>query len=682
MLRRLVDWYRRLDAGQRSPRARIALSIVALLLVAGLFGPLLSEARRIESLESRVVEILGQANLLERTAEAEQLLRRGTVTLDGRELGDGRFRGATHLFDEAGRLVAVAAVAEAIVAEEFPAWAPTFLVGDPRTCLGFAAGTLVWLLATVWAGASLQLLLMALAAALLSLPFLATDRIGAVFAIGGIAALGFSFVLLVRILLAFLPEWGQIGAIAAVVVREAVRQKAFVIFIVVLLASLPLIPLWIDPATPLRYQLQVFIGRSIGITFAVAASMTIVLGAATVAFEMRDRQIMQLMVKPLSRARFLLGKWAGIVLLDGVLLAICGLSILLFIQYLQTRPAADALDAAAVRDEVLVARVGVDPIYTLPSRARMLEMVEERIQSDQMLRQDVADGTRDETQVRRELFREMQQRILSEQRSIGPGDERIYEFAGLQAAKRLGGNLTLRYRFYAGESDPHSQMPVIFRFPASDAWTDRRFVPAQNMNLLVPSSLIDDEGTLAVGIANLLHQPPRTEGGPQFFAGEHTIFFEPDGLELLYAVSSFEANFLRAMLTTWIKLSFLAMLAVGMAAFLSFPVACLVGFTVFLAAEAGPFIAQSIGTYRIYTDEGGIDWAKGTIRGIAAGTEWALRAFGTTRPGPALVEGRLIAWGDVARAFGSIGLAWSGAVFLLSLLVFRRKELAVYSGQG
>jgi ABC-type transport system involved in multi-copper enzyme maturation permease subunit len=682
MGRRLLEWYRRLDAGQRSRGARIALSIVAVLLVAGAFGPILSEARRIEALEAKVVGILEQANVLERTAEAEEFLSAGTVTLDGRSFGDGRFRGATHLFDEAGELMAVASIAEAIVAEEVPAWAPGFLVQDSRTCIGFGGVALAWLLAAVWAGASLQLLLIALAAAAAALPFLLAGRIGAVFAIGGIATLGFSFVMLVRILLAFLPGWGQIGAVAAVVVREAVRQKAFVIFIVLLLVTLPLIPLWIDPATPLRYQLQVFIGRSIGITYAVAASMTLVLGAATVAFEIRDRQIMQLMVKPLSRGRYLLGKWTGVLLLDGILLAICGLSIFLFIQYLQTRPAADAFDAQAVRDEVLVARVGVEPTFTLPSRARMLEMIDETIEGDPLLRQEIDDGTRNETEVRREIFRDLQQRILAEQRSIAPADERIFEFTGLQAAKRLGGNLTLRYCFYAGESDPHSMFPLIFRFPASDAWTDRRFVPAQTMNLPIPASLIDDEGTLTIGVANLEYRASDNPEAPKFFPPEFSIFFEPDGLELLYPISSFEANFLRAMLVTWIKLAFLAMLAVGMAAFLSFPVACLVGFAVFLAAEAGPFLAQSVGNYRIYYDDGSIDWAKRTIRGIAAGTEWALRSFGSTRPGPALVEGRLISWSDVGWSLASIGIAWSGVVFLTSLLVFRRKELAVYSGQG
>jgi len=679
---RLLEWYRRLDQGQRSVRSRIVLSAVALLVAGALFGPLLAVAIRVDRLEGAVERILAGANLLERSAEAQQFIERGTVTVGDRELGDGRFRGATHLFDDAGKLLAAATVAEIIVAGEIPEWAPRFLVQDLGTAWGFALLTVAWLLATVWAGASLQLLLTTVAVVLAALPFHLAGRVGGVFAVAGIGLLGFSFVLLVRILLAFLPGWGQIGAVAAVVVREAVRQKAFVIFIVVLLAVLPLIPLWIDPATPLRYQLQVFIGRSLGITYAVAACMTLVLGAATVAFEMRDRQIMQLMVKPLSRGRYLLGKWTGIVLLDAILLLVCGLSIFLFIQYLQTRRAADAFDAQAVRDEVLTARVGVFPEWDRLPRARLIEMVDAAIDNDLLLRQEIEDGLRSETEVRRSLFREYMERSLSEQRSIAPGGERLYTFAGLQAARRLGGNVSLRYRFFAGESDPHEQFPVVFRFPQDDTWTDHRFVPAQSMVLPIPASLVAEDGTLQIAIANIGYVAPPPGGQARFFPGEHTIFFDAGGVELLYAVSSFEANFLRAMVVVWIKLGFLAMLGVGMAAFLSFPVACLVGFSIFLAAEAGPFLAASVDTYRIYHFDGSVDWAKRAIRDIAAGTEWALRAFGTTRPGPALVEGRLIAWGDVARSLASIGVAWSGAVFIASLLIFRRKELATYSGQG
>lgn len=682
MGRRLVEVYRRLDRGQQGLGARIALSVVALLLVVGLFGPLLAEARRLASLEAGIVEILRDANLVEGDPAAVQLMEQGTVTLEGKDYGDGRLRGLPTLYDRAGTLLAVAAVAEILVEEEIPAWAPLFLIEDPGTTLGYASLVLAWLLVAVWAGTSLQLLLVIVAVAIAGGSMLAIGRPAGAFAVGGMGVLGFTFVLLVRLAVAGVGGLGQVGAVAATVIREAVRQKAFAGFIVVLLVVLPLIPVWIDPETPLRYQLQVFIGRSLGTTYAVAACMTLVLAAATVAFEIRDRQILQLLTKPLSRLRYLLGKWLGIVLLDAVLLAVCGVSIFLFIRYLETRPAADAFDAQAVRDEVLVARVGLEPAYDLLPRARLLEMVDQAIEADPMLKDSIERKEEDEFEVRRKLYADFQQENLAGQRSIAPGDERIYRFPGLAEARRLGANLTLKYRFYAGDSDPHNQLPVIFRFPDGGGWTDRRFVPAQSMVLVIPADLINDEGVLSIGIANARFDPDAPAGGPAVMPGELTIFFEPDGLELLYPVSSFEANFLRGLLVLLVKLSFLAMLGAAMASFLSFPVACLVGFTVFLAAEASPFLAESVRSYRIWDEDGNVQWAKSMIRGIAAGTEWVLRSYGLIRPTSALVEGRLVGWGDLGRAFWIVGIGWSVLVLALSLLAFRRKELAVYSGQG
>jgi len=682
MTRRIVELYRRLERWQDRLGARVALSIVAVLLVVGAAWPVQSVARRLAHVEAGIVEVLAEANLATQTAEAMQLLETGTVEFEGRIYGDGRYVGAVRLFDEAGALMASAAMAETLAAEEIPAWCPTFLVRTPWTPVNYALLTLAWLMLAIWAGVSVPLLATAAAAAALAAPAWLLGFPAATVAIAGIGVLGFGFVLLIRLAVAGLGGLGQTGAVAATVVREAVRQKGFAAFIVGLLVVLPIIPLWIDPETPLRYQLQTFIGRSLGITFAVAACMTLVLGCATVAFEIRDRQILQLMTKPIARTRYLLGKWLGIVVLDGALLAVCGLSIFIFIQYLQTRPAADALDAQAVRDEVLVARVGVAPQYDLLPRARLLEMVDAAIEDDPMLRDDIDQGEVDEFDARRDLFAGYQQEHLASQRSIAPGADRIYRFTGLSRARERGANLTLRYKFYAGESDEHEQLPVIFRFERDGSWTDRKFVPAQTMVLPVPSTMIDDQGVLSVAIVNAGFNAEAREGTMPFFPGPYTIAFEPEGVELLYPVSSFEANFLRAMLVTWIKLGFLAMLGVGAASVLSFPVACLTSFAIFLAAEAAPFLAYSIDTYRIWDRDGNVQWANWVVLQMATATEWALRSFGQTRPNPALVEGRLVGWNEVARAVAVIGVGWSAAVLAVSMLVFQRKELAVYSGQG
>ncbi|MGA1516678.1 MAG: hypothetical protein ACO396_02785, partial [Phycisphaerales bacterium] len=264
MGRRLLELLRRLDRAQHGRTAKVACSVAALVVVVAAFWPLHREASRLHRLESAIVELLKDANLAERDAAAVELYEQGTVTVDGATYGDGRFRGADQLFDEAGALLAAASVGEIVVADEIPEWAPTFLVQSPSTTLGWATLVLAWLLVAIWAGAAVQLVLTAAATVAVAAPFLLLGKAGATFAIGGMGLLGFSFVLLVRLVIAGVSGLGQPGAVAATVIREAVRQKAFAGFIVLLLVVLPLIPLWIDPATPLRYQLQVFISRSLG----------------------------------------------------------------------------------------------------------------------------------------------------------------------------------------------------------------------------------------------------------------------------------------------------------------------------------------------------------------------------------------------------------------------------------
>jgi len=103
---------------------------------------------------------------------------------------------------------------------------------------------------------------------------------------------------------------------------------------------------------------------------------------------------------------------------------------------------------------------------------------------------------------------------------------------------------------------------------------------------------------------------------------------------------------------------------------------------VFSAGSIAPYLATSIDEYRIRTYSGVLKAVESVIRGIASGTEFSVRAFGEARASGPLVEGRLVPWEVVIRTFALIGIAWSGVLLVLGFVVFRRKELAIYSGQG
>ena len=159
----------------------------------------------------------------------------------------------------------------------------------------------------------------------------------------------------------------------------------------------------------------------------------------------------------------------------------------------------------------------------------------------------------------------------------------------------------------------------------------------------------------------------------------------------MYKVGNFEPNFLRAVLLNWVKLAFLAMLGICCSTLLSFSVACLLSFTVFIAGSLGPFLADALGQfYPPSTSQ--MDWGNfglvikwgfmWSIKGIAEVLVYALQAFGRYSSSGHLVEGKLIPWQAVGKAFWWLGIVWSGIALVIGYLVLRSRQLAIYSGHG
>jgi len=673
---------RRLDRLQGEFRVKVALTAVVLIAAVAIGIPIHRAASEYGAARNKIVAVLADASLERGDAAAIALRERGEVVVGDRVYGGpGIRRYGDMLFLRSGEVANPAMVADLVLAPERPARIPAFLLDRAATAWSMIALAAGWLILVVWLSATLPLLLVLLGTAIACTPFWLAGATSIVVAIGGIGVLSFTFVLLVRVAMLVLSPPTQMLAVAQTTVREATRSGVSLGFIVILLLLLPLVPLWIDDAQPLRYQIQTFISRSLNLTYVISAAMTLLLACATVAFEIRDRQIWQLMTKPVSRLSYLLGKFIGVATLNLILLSICGLSIFIFVQEMRTRPAADPLDAAAVRDEVLVARTGAMPAFTPLTRDQLRARVEDEIRNDPMLAAEIETGQRRELDLWLEIGRRLQTEHLSRQRQIAPGESRKYTFSGLSRERAGDAPITLRYLFHAGRSDSHEALPVFFMIEGHEEVAfAREFVPAQGHVLTLPSSVIGDDGRVVIEIWNLGVIPGEDgDAAARFYPGPYTIFFDADALEVLYRVGSFEWNFVRAMISYWVKLCFLAMLGVCCATFLSFPVACILSFTVFVVGSLGPFIAESL-QYWYIDSIWRVDQALAMY--VSQGAEWLLRAFGSVRPTESLVEGRVIALTDVLWAVAVIGIAWCGAALAVGWLIFRRRELAIYSGQG
>ena len=681
--------YRGLLEQQEKKGVLITLAVLSVLVCSVLFGRLYLVALEIEDRRPVLVEALIEANLNDDTTVGPDLASTGIIEVDGARYAlDEELRERSQdLFDpQSGRIVAPVALTNVLMAPHVPEWAPHWLRESKETVLVLGAATLGWLLLVVLLRIPLQAGLTVLGT---GVPFGIAAAFGATTAmwvIGGVGLLTFTYMLLVRAFLLLYSMPRQIPAVAATVLREATRTRVPLLFIIALLVLLPLIPVFISPEDPLRFRIQSFIARSMGLTFYLASCMTIVLACASVAFEIRDRQIWQLVTKPMSRFNYLLGKWLGIVSLNMVLVTIASVSIFLFIQYQRRLPiegSRSALeDARQVETAILTARVSRYPTYEELTSEQVQARVEERIRNDARYT-DLESVPPAEW---RALAREEFERHSVGQRSILPQQSREYVFRDLDRAKALGVPLSLRYRFHLLRDDEHETFDAFFVFN-DDQQTMRyeQFVPTMAHSLdRIPSEWINDDGELKVTVVNGLDPNLR-------FAGNGALNWEYDDFELLFEVGSFEANFFRAILVNLVRLAFLAMLGIACSTLLSFPVACLMSFTIFVAGTAAPFLAESLNQW-VPPDASTMDWGNigmvlkwavmSVLSGVARAMVWLVGAFGQTQPTDALVQGRLLPWPAVILSIFRIGVIWSGIALIFGYVVLRNRQLAIYSGNG
>jgi hypothetical protein len=154
----------------------------------------------------------------------------------------------------------------------------------------------------------------------------------------------------------------------------------------------------------------------------------------------------------------------------------------------------------------------------------------------------------------------------------------------------------------------------------------------------------------------------------------------PDGLELSFPVGGYEANFVRVMIILWLKLAFLAMVGVVSATYLSFAVASLISFGTFLIAESASFLSTSLEYFDPADAKGNVEYWKMVVRGIAVPIATAFKSYAELRPTTNLVDGRMMDWSTVAVAAVVLG-ALTAVLYAIGVTIFKRRELAMYSGQ-
>ncbi len=596
----------------------------------------------------------------------------------------GEGRAAARAFEALGRPSAEDAAANApvLTADLLRAQLSS---ANAWVAVGVATGaaTLVSII-VIWLGLALTYLALgAVAGAIgfLMYSFESTRPIGQVL-LGAIALTG-SFTVILQAARAALGGRTPILAIARNVVDEAVRMKVSLLFILALVALLAAMPRLLDADQPLRYRVQSFLQYTSALTFWMLALLTLFFSVATVAFEQRDRLVWQTMVKPVTPLAYLAGKWLGVMTLNLALLGVASTGVFLFVEVLRNQPARGEAapflmedgkpgvtpDRRLLETQVLAARTGAtfeEPEVDLDRAARLAQnRLEDALQRDFSLR--------DSPPRQREFLREVQNEIIKEAkeqyRSVPPGGQRTYVFSGLRGAVTLDRPLTVRYRIDSGGNDPSELYRVTFLTPAGAIAQQTPLGISTTFDL--SPRVIDENGDVSIIVIN---------GDPQIGVTNPFSFrFPPDGFELLYTAGTYEANFLRITATQWIKLGLIAAVGIAAATFLSFPVACLLALLVLFAAESSSFLLESLEEFPIFSDTGELDWVALFMNLVARPIASVFKVYSELRPTAKLVDGRLIGWTELAGGVAVIG-AWSAGVLAAGWAIFRKRELAIYSG--
>lgn len=510
------------------------------------------------------------------------------------------------------------------------------------------------------------------------------------FVIIGMTTLMLSFSVLLRALRIVLGNAHPIPTIARNVLAEAIRMKISLVFILLLASMLAVMPMMLEADQPLRYRVQGFLQWSTSFSFWIIALLVVFFSAATVSYEQREKVIWQTMTKPVAAWQYILGKWLGVVLLAGTLLAVSGLGIFQFTEYLRSQTALGEVapyqasegrimteDRMILETQVLTARRSVNPVLPFsPFDEQFDAALEAEVQKERQLQTDFNPSANQLAGMRMKIFND----AVTDYRSIDPVYEgyATFSFTGLSEAKRIGKPLTMRYKINAEGNRPDVFYALTFSFE------DGSIIPREQTGLgfshtfTIDPRFINEQGQINLQIYNGLLGQDRN-GRIVMTPNSGTMTIPPDGLEVSYQVGTFRGNFTRIMMVLWTKLALLAMVAVWAACFTSFPVACLMSISVFLIGESAGFVQSALPAWAMDT-ESVVGVFRTGIYHFANGISKFFSVYHELKPTQRIADGRLLGWAQVSSGVLAMTFA-TGVFYLISVYIFRRRQLAIYSGQ-
>jgi hypothetical protein len=376
--------------------------------------------------------------------------------------------------------------------------------------------------------------------------------------------------------------------------------------------------------------------------------------------EIEDRRFYLIASKPVHRHEIWLGKWLAIVVLNGGLLILVGLTLsgmltwrlrlhgsgvsgnseeisqlLLARQTILARPDQDDIEARVERETAIILKSGKAP--------------------DNMNPADMA------LQIRRHLMRVAL--------SIPPQGSRTLVFP-LPADRLPHHSATLILR--SASSRPERN-PLVVHWQLAQAGHSVSFqttnYPGAPWQQTIPHAVLSADQPLTVILSRENDSDPAT------------LILAPDGNppELLVPVGEFGMNLTRALLVILCKLAFLAALGLTAGCLLSMPVAVFVSFFAIVLLSSAGYVETVARTGAFYVAHEGPQpestWLDGMVLGMFKSFNAITGPVQQLDPVPLLAEGRAVAWSMVLRAFLVLGVLYTFIIAATGIALFRKREL-------
>jgi|GEM_PF-5902769 len=510
-----------------------------------------------------------------------------------------------------------------------------------------------------------------------------------------------------------------IWALARNTMAQALRMKVAALLIVLFLIVAAFLPFTLKADDTQHGEIKVLMTYNLTIGMGFLTVLTILLSASVLDREIVDKHIFLVCTKPVHRWQVLVGKWLGILMLDGVLLMLLGVITLALVYYWARPDPQRPDDYIILKQQVLTSRRSIRPPEF--SRQELLEQYRAQLREE---------GRSPEEIEKHSQLAGIERYIKRNQVRVAPGDSWAFRLANVPipehrqsdeelvgsnsesaSSSEMEGNTggstapiryTVRYRIEAadGTRQPLHSLWLLMR-PATNPKERLRYMTqtktrsGEAREFQIPAELVSEEGELVVQFTKMTIPVPN--GPPEFRRGHPVYFNMEKGLEVLAPVGSFAGNFARGLLLLFVRLAFLAAIGVAATSLVHFPTAFLILIAVITAGYTRQFFLETASVERLRAEmdaeraasprtseetreklaPGGTEaFVQRVYYPFVASAMRLAPSFPATDPVPDLRVGREIRWTQILWQTCEDLMLRGGLVFALGLVFLYRRELA------